>query len=165
MYAKTTIALTMTLIIATSVAITVQGQSPLAKVKNIFNRNSGKTQDANNTTAVPTAPVVQTFDAKVHETLMGPLVTNGITSPNFLSADGDHLAIVTAKGSRQVVMLDGVEGPVFDEIPQIFLGIVPVAVQWSATGGHSAYLGRRGGDLIAVIDGKEAAPVATSQTQ
>jgi len=102
---------------------------------------------------------------KAQETLMGPLLTGpGITPRIFMSEDGEHLAIVTPKGSRQVVLLDGVEGPVFDEIPTMFLGMVQVSVQFSPTGGHSAYLGRRGGDLIAVVDGKEAVTVATSQT-
>ncbi len=106
----------------------------------------------------------QALNAKVQETLLGPTVMNGMTARSYLSEDGNHLAIVIAKGSRQAVLLDGVEGPVFDEIPTIFLGMVQVGVQWSATGGHSAYLGRRGGDLIAVVDGKEAVTVATSQT-
>jgi WD40 repeat protein len=115
--------------------------------------------------ATPTAPTGQPLNAKVKETLMGPtLASPGVSARTYMSEDGDHLAMVIAKGSRQAVLLDGVEGPVFDEIPTIFLGMVSVAVQWSPTGGHSAYLGRRGGDLIAVIDGKEAVTVATSQT-
>src|SRR5262249_39761327 len=105
----------------------------------------------------------QTIQA--HETLMGPtLASPGVSARTFMSEDGEHLAIVTAKGSRQVVLLDGVEGPVFDEIPQIFLGMVSVSVQWSPTGGHSAYLGRRGGDVIAVVDGKEAVTVSSAST-
>lgn len=103
---------------------------------------------------------------KAQETLMGPMLTGpGITPRIFMSEDGEHLAIVTPKGSRQVVLLDGVEGPVFDEIPSMFLGMAQIAVQFSPTGGHSAYLGRRGGDLIAVVDGKEAVTVATSQAR
>jgi hypothetical protein len=118
--------------------------------------------------AIGTPSYGQTAQAgalKAQETLMGPLLTGpGITPRIYMSADGDHLAIVTPKGSRQVVLLDGVEGPVFDEIPSMAFGVVQIAVQFSPTGGHSAYLGRRGGDLIAVVDGKEAGTVVTSQT-
>ena len=78
-----------------------------------------------------------------------------------MSDDGSHFAIVTPKGSRTVVMVDGVEGPVFDEIPQQAMNS-PLSVQFSPSGGHSAYVGRRGADLIAVIDGKEAGTVGSA---
>jgi hypothetical protein len=106
------------------------------------------------------------LNAKVQETLMGPtLASPGVSSRISLSADGDHLALVTAKGSRQVVLLDGVEGPVFDEIPTVVLGRVMTDVTWSPTGGHSAYVGRRGGDGIIVVDGKEAGTLMTATSQ
>ena len=105
------------------------------------------------------------LNARVRETPMGPtLASPGVATRLFLSEDGDHLAVVTAMGSRQVVLLDGVEGPVFDEIPTMVLG-VPSAVQWSPTGGRSAYVGRRGGEFIVVIDGKEAGTLMTVETQ
>jgi hypothetical protein len=73
------------------------------------------------------------------------------------------------KGSRQVVLIDGVEGPVFDEIPStsVWTGWQgsPGPIVLSPTGGHSAYVGRRGGDLIAVVDGKEAVTLSTPATQ
>jgi hypothetical protein len=101
------------------------------------------------------------LNAKVQETLMGPATQRVVLSP-----DGDHLAIVAPKGSRTVVLLDGVEGPVFDEIPLNFLWatsrISPGSMVFSATGGHSAYVGRRGGDFISVVDGKEAVTLSTS---
>jgi hypothetical protein len=113
----------------------------------------------------PASATAAPLNAKVEEKLMGPVLGGpGVSARLSMSEDGNHLAITTAKGSRQVVLLDGVEGPVFDEIPTVFAGMVQVSVQWSPTGGHSAYLGRRGGDLIAVIDGKEAGVVASSQT-
>ena len=81
-----------------------------------------------------------------------------------MSDDGNHFAIVTPKGSRTIVMVDGVEGPIFDEIPQQALS-TSVSVQFSPTGGHSAYIGRRGTDQIAVIDGKEAGTVVSGNAQ
>lgn len=92
--------------------------------------------------------------AKLTETPLGAR-----TQRIYLSDDGEHLAIVAPKGSRQVVLLDGVEGPLFDDIPTQFPGSSNLTVQWSPTGGRSGYLGRRGGDVIAVIDGKEAGVV------
>ncbi len=125
----------------------------------------GATEAAGVAAAAQTAPAGQPLNAQVKETLMGPALAGpGVSARTYMSEDGDHLAMVVAKGSRQAVLLDGVEGPVFDEIPAMFLGMVSVSVQWSPTGGHSAYLGRRGGDLVAVVDGKEAVTVATSQT-
>lgn len=106
-------------------------------------------------------PAVRPLNAKVQETLMGSANSGRVVA---MSEDGDHLGIVTAKGSRQVMLIDGVEGPVFDEIPSIILG-VQVAIQFSPTGGHSAYVGRRGGDFIAVVDGKEAGTLFTTQSQ
>jgi hypothetical protein len=109
------------------------------------------------------APVGQPLTAKVQETLMGPR-----SQRVYQSDDGDHLAIVTPKGSRQVVLLDGVEGPVFDEIPQNFSWSSyrgsGGSIVFSPTGGHSAYVARRAGDFIAVVDGKEAATLMTPTT-
>ena len=98
--------------------------------------------------------------AKVDEALMGPR-----TQQVYLSEDGDHLAIVAPKGSRQVLLIDGVEGPGFDEIPLNFNWSTyresGGSMVFSRTGGHSAYVGRRGGDFIAVVDGKEATTLHT----
>ena len=113
--------------------------------------------------AAPGAPVAQQLNAKVEEALMGPR-----TQRVYLSEDGDHIAIVAPKGSRQIVLLDGVEGPVFDEIPLNFAWSSyresGGSIAFSPTGGHSAYVARRGGDFIAVIDGKEAMTLATPAT-
>ena len=100
----------------------------------------------------PAAPAGQPLNANVQTALMGPTVGGVSTNPVYMSDDGNHLAIQTAKGSRQVIIVDGVEGPVFDEfLPHTRL---------SPSGGRSAYLGRRGEDYIAVVDGKEAGTVS-----
>lgn len=85
-----------------------------------------------------------------------------------MSEDGEHLAVVTPKGSREIVLIDGVEGPVFDEIPERF-GWTNFpgsrgSIAFSPTGGRSAYVGRRAGDFIAVVDGKEAVTLSTPET-
>lgn len=108
----------------------------------------------------PPPPAAGPLSAKPVETLMGPR-TQRIT----MSEDGDHMAIVAPKGSRQVVLIDGVEGPVFDEIPLNFSWAsyqnTSGPMVFSPTGGRSAYVGRRAGDYIAVVDGKEAVTLST----
>ena len=115
---------------------------------------------ASHSTGSAQAPSGPPLNAKAQETLMGPMSQRVV-----LSDEGDHIAIVTAKGSRQVVLIDGVEGPAFDEIPMNFTWSTyrgsRGSLGFSATGGHSAYVGRRGGDFIAVVDGKEAATLST----
>ena len=104
-------------------------------------------------------PAPPPLNAKVQETLIGAY--GGLM---YMSADGEHMGMMTPKGSRQVVSIDGVEGPVFDEIPQ-FIFSIQTSIYFSPTGGRHAYVGRRGGDFIVVIDGKEAGTLFTSQTQ
>ncbi|HEY7566881.1 MAG TPA: hypothetical protein VH762_04885 [Gemmatimonadaceae bacterium] len=105
----------------------------------------------------------QPLNAKVQEALMGP-----VTQRVVMSDDGDHLAIVTPKGSREIVIIDGVEGPVFDEIPANYswgnYRQRGGPIVFSPTGGRSAYVGRRAGDFIAVVDGKEAVTLSTPET-
>jgi Tol biopolymer transport system component len=71
-----------------------------------------------------------------------------------LSPKGEHLATVTQKGSRMVVVLDGVEGPKFDEITNI--DMVNQSVLFSPDGARSAYVGRSGDDYVLMVDGKES---------
>jgi hypothetical protein len=59
------------------------------------------------------------------------------------------------------MLVDGVEGPVFDEIGGPALGEM---VEFSPKGGRHAYVGRRGADLIAVIDGREAGVISAVGT-
>lgn len=108
------------------------------------------------------APAGPPLNAKVTEALMGPR-----TQRIYLSEDGDHIGIVAPKGSREVMLVDGVEGPLFDEVPLNFRWSTSRqrhggSVAFSTTGGHSAYVGQRGGDFIAVVDGKEAATLVTT---
>jgi WD40-like Beta Propeller Repeat len=106
-------------------------------------------------------PAGPPLNARVTETLMGPR-----TQRIYLSEEGDHIAIVAPKGSREMLVLDGVEGPAFDELPLNFMWSSSRGsggpMVFSPTGGHSAYVGRRGGDFIAVVDGKEAATLVTA---
>ncbi|MFL6332523.1 MAG: TolB family protein [Pyrinomonadaceae bacterium] len=86
-----------------------------------------------------------------------PLSEAGTLHPFTFSRDGSRVAYVailsderTARGPRLVV-LDGKEGPVFDNIWSG--GLV-----FSDDGRHFAYTAGRGGKLFAVVDGAEYGP-------
>jgi hypothetical protein len=80
-----------------------------------------------------------------------------------LSPKGGHAAAVFLRGSRQVVVLDGVESPRFDEI--MTFGIrSKEGVVFSDDGSRYSSVGRVGQDYVYFVDGKEVArfPVATT---
>ena len=82
---------------------------------------------------------------KVEEQVVGPMNSVGFV----VSPHGVHLASSTMQGSRYVMVVDGVEGPKFDEPPK-----PPV---FSSDGKHFAYFGHQGGEYVVILDGKEIA--------
>jgi hypothetical protein len=92
---------------------------------------------------------------KVEEQTLGPSKQG---NTYVVSSKGCHLATVAQKGSRFIVVVDGVEGPKFDEISAIDSGKVVL----SADGQRYAYVGRSGSDFVLVVDGKEAMRPGTS---
>lgn len=108
---------------------------------------------------------------KVAETIVGPAGAGGLY---VVSQRDGHIAYVGAKGTRTVVSVDGVEGPVLDELfggsAAVISGSGPVlvhsanaggklttpsAVIFSENGAHHAYIGRQGNEYVVVRDGKE----------
>lgn len=90
----------------------------------------------------------------IKETLLGPAKQAGMY---IVSPDGGHYAVLSNKGSREIVVIDGVEGPEFDRAGHVQGSITGLNdFVFSSNGLHSAYMGQRGDNLIAVIDGKEA---------
>ncbi|WP_414663614.1 WD40 repeat domain-containing protein [Horticoccus sp. 23ND18S-11] len=84
---------------------------------------------------------------KVEEVVLGPYNPSR-ESPTF-SKDGLHMAVTVPKGSKSVIMVDGVEGPRFDSrVNQIV---------FSPEGTRHAYVAVSGTDGILVLDGKEVA--------
>ena len=105
---------------------------------------------------------------QVEEKIVGPAWEQGTIYT--LSPTGMRVATVSAKGSRFVVTLDGVEGQPFDEIIKStgelevrYDGALrPVlAYKWqgpvafSPDGRRYAYVARLGKELIVILDGKE----------
>jgi hypothetical protein len=114
-------------------------------------------------------------EVKVEEQIVGPVAQD---VKYVVSPRGVHLASVARKGSRVIVILDGVEGPKFDEI------VTPTApyvdprpqaeaqraaslagrpgpdtsarpVIFSKDGRRFAYVGRQGKEWVLMVDGKE----------
>ena len=92
---------------------------------------------------------------KVEEQVVGP-VKQG--NQYAVSPHGAHLATVMQKGSRFVVVLDGVEGPKFDDVLSLDGG---AKVLFSPDGSRTAYVGRSGQEFVVVVDGKELVRAGT----
>jgi hypothetical protein len=110
--------------------------------------------------ATPSAAAdVASLDAAVSSAALAPTGTPsfGIT----VSDDGSRAAGVAMKGSRYVVVIDGQESELFDQVegqfPQGHPSAGKQAVDFSPGGKRYAYVAQRGG-LLAVVDGKELGP-------
>jgi Tol biopolymer transport system component len=107
-------------------------------------------------------PSAKRLDADFRSVPLAPIpaMPTTILEP-VLSDDGRRAAGVAMKGSRFVVVVDGQEGPPFDEIKaSLFTGErIPRGVATFGPGGtRVAYIGIRRGTAIAVVDGKEGDP-------
>ena len=94
------------------------------------------------------------------------LLVTGETGMQFsISPHGGHVAAVTQKGSRWVVIYDGTPGPLFDEIGIPNSGGGASTINWSPDGSRYAYVGRVGQMYSVMVDGKEQLKVpATNET-
>ncbi|HEX2099199.1 MAG TPA: hypothetical protein VHF69_00965, partial [Candidatus Synoicihabitans sp.] len=121
-------------------------------------------------------PAIGSAAPTVEEAVMGPATAGGIY---VVSPSGGRIAYMGMKGARLVVVVDGVEGPLFDELyssqgqsfyapaqagvhPSVSAGQQPGAfapVLFTADGAHYAYAGRQGNDYVVIHDGREVARV------
>ena len=109
---------------------------------------------ASNTIAVGSGG---TLKAKVSEVLLGPAPSK-IGGKYVVSPDGGHYAAFAMHGSRELIIIDGVEGPEFDHAGHAYT-VGAIDVVFTKDGKHSAYVGQSGDSLIAVVDGKPRATV------
>ncbi len=65
------------------------------------------------------------------------------------------MAGVVLRGSRQVLVHDGVDGPRFDQVLNLSSQAGGGKVAWSDDGAHYAYHGKLGQEYVIVVDGKE----------
>jgi hypothetical protein len=77
-----------------------------------------------------------------------------------ISPKGQHVAGVVLRGSREVLVYDGVDGPPFDEI--LKEGAIAA---FSPDGTRYSYIARAGRDYVYLVDGKEVGrfPVAGTE--
>jgi hypothetical protein len=83
-----------------------------------------------------------------------------------VSDDGARAAGVATRGSRAVLVVDGQDGPPFDQIrPSAVIGgpggTATGVAAFGPGGKRVAYVGVRAGSTIAVLDGKEGPPFST----
>jgi hypothetical protein len=80
-----------------------------------------------------------------------------------ISPRGVHLGAITQKGTRWVILHDGVPGPAFDQIINDGAG---GRISYSPDGTRFGYVGRQGQEWVAMVDGKEVLrkPIGTNQT-
>ncbi len=103
--------------------------------------------------------------ARVEEEKVGPL---GTGMSYGISPRGVRLATIAAQGSRQVVIIDGVSSPAYDQVLGVDgatyfgassglanPGLFPVA--FSPDGTRTAYAARLGNEYLVIVDGKEIA--------
>jgi hypothetical protein len=117
-------------------------------------------------------------EVNVSEQVVGPSAEGGTY---IISPSGGRVAYTGTKGSRLVVLIDGIEGPVFDELFNPYgdsyftparpkyaaftanpggrtnAAAQPAPVIMSADGLHYAYVGRQGDEYVVIHDGKEIA--------
>jgi len=103
---------------------------------------------------------VHAQQAKVEAQVVAP---NAQDMSYSISPKGAHLVAFTQKGTRWVVLHDGVPGPLFDQIISSGGGS---RISFSPDGTRFGYAGRQGQEWVIVIDGKEVLrrPIGTNQT-
>lgn len=105
-------------------------------------------------------PPAMAQQAKVDAQIVAP---NEQDMAYSISPRGAHLVAISQKGTRWVVLYDGVAGPLFDQIISDGGG---GRVNFSPDGSRFGYVGRQGQEWVAMVDGKEALrrPIGTNQT-
>ena len=97
---------------------------------------------------------------KIEEDLLGP---TGKWRGYTLSPRGVHVAALVSKGSRFVVLVDGVEGPRMDQMLSLdgmpYLAAnqqaASIPALFSDDGAHCAYFTKAGDEYTVMLDGKE----------
>jgi hypothetical protein len=113
-----------------------------------------------NASSTSSMPVSGNLNAKITETRLGPSKQAGMY---VVSPDGGHLAAFDMHGSREVIVIDGVDGPEYDHAAHTYtVGAIDVA--FNLDGKRSGYIAQDGDQLVEVIDGKQKTVIGASIT-
>ncbi len=96
----------------------------------------------------------------IQETPLGPAMQAAMF---VVSPDGGHYAVPAMRGTHEVVVIDGVDGPQFDHAGHTWSGEALDFV-FSPDGQHSCYVAQSGDDMVLVRDGKTAFKILTLKT-
>ncbi len=97
-------------------------------------------------------PSLYAQSANTQETLLGPAKQAAMF---VVSPDGGHYAAPAMRGTHEVIVIDGVDGPEFDHAAHTWSGEALDFV-FSPDGKHSCYVAQSGDDMVLVRDGKTA---------
>jgi len=130
------------------------GSSGMANTPGMPSPTSANSASVSNTIAGGSGG---TLNAKISEVVLGPSPTKA-GGKYVVSPDGGHYAAFAMHGSRELIVIDGVEGPEFDHAGHAYtFGAIDVV--FTRDGKHSAYVGQSGDSLVAVVDGKPRATI------
>jgi hypothetical protein len=118
---------------------------------------------ANNQAAGLAQASASPLDAAFTATPLAPIPAIEGLNATVVSDDGARAAGLATRGSRAVVVVDGQDGPPFDQIrPSTVIGgpggTATGIAAFGPGGKRVAYIGVREGSTIAVVDGKEGPP-------
>jgi hypothetical protein len=137
-----------------------------------FSQVQQKAQESTNKRQQIVATIVRT-KAKIEEAELAPA---GSSVKYKVSPHAIHLAAATLKGSRPMMVIDGVAGPTFDELirpgdnafqapgqmtfrpdPKDTTSSDNAPIIFSDDGNRFAYIGRQGNQFVLIVDGEEFA--------
>ncbi|MDI7246652.1 MAG: hypothetical protein QME92_04165 [Bacillota bacterium] len=81
-----------------------------------------------------------------------------VSTDIVFSPDGERLAYAARKGTKWIVVVDGKEGPAYDEIGAGRFSSQTGSLAFSSDGMHFAYVAIKGKNNHLVLDGKEGPP-------
>jgi WD40 repeat protein len=113
-------------------------------------------------TAILTLSIVSAADDSggqlaITETSLGKLPSNAVKHSTVISPDGKHLAYVATNPNGKRVVVDGVEGKLYPDIPEVRLSEAgrPAEIRFSPDSTRVAYVASRDKRCFVVVDGVE----------
>ena len=97
------------------------------------------------------SPAPRALKLDVKETPLGARPAEAKDAHPTIAPDGRHVAFVIKRGAKSLAVIDGVEGPAYDEISK-------EGVVFAPESGRYGYRARKGQSWVVAIDGQEGKP-------